>query len=356
MKKFFYGFILILFCLGMFGFKNNKIVNREVVAYRYLQGDDYFVLEVDPSVFSGTQAVKSEGEVNSLSSSDYPVSNSTSNVPVGEDLDSSVVTRSEVKSYSNRTVIKKISNDQLRNRIVLPKNKNYGGAQAISVVLDQIIVTRSSSNGNGKKTFVNVIDKKTKKVVSSSYYSFYHAGGMTYNSNTNMVYVKPDNRYQYVLGINQNNLIQGKKKDLVKVSLEKYGSGLAYDKTTNQYYSNSYKEGLIHVMDGNFGYLKSFPLIDGGRGNVQDMGVYQGIGMVMYYQSQSANGIDFYRLSDGAYLGTYELPVKSSDGKKLEIESIDYEGEGNQFLVLMNVSGTSREYIYTMDINIQEFQ
>ena len=125
---------------------------------------------------------------------------------------------------------------------------------------------------------------------------------------------------------------------------------MAYDSVNNVYLSNT--KSSIYVYDTNFNYLKTIPLIR--KYACQDMTAYNGIAIVTQFQhqdsSQPRNGLDFYRISDGAYLGSYNIPIN-----RLEIESIAYSGSGNKFFIFFGITGKKDE-LYSLDIDWNDFK
>ncbi len=273
-------------------------------------------------------------------------------------------TAQDDETYDERTIIKKIDFSELKNKIIIPRNKTHSGAQAIALVRDKIIVTRSSDDPN-EKTCIDIIDKNTKKVIREIEYDFAHAGGITYNPYTNKIYVKPNEEGTILKYVDANELINGENATIKEFDLGKNGSGIAYDAKTNKYYSNNRENGTINVFDNNLKYESSISLTrnqknDQKKSNMQDMAAYNGVGMVVYYNKKAEismiNGIDFYDLKTKEYMGTYELPSSASTGENFEIESLEYAGIDDDFLVLMNIKGTSEEQIYTININVNDLK
>ena len=273
---------------------------------------------------------------------------------------------SNFKTYDSYKVIKKLSNKDLKNKIVLPEKVGFGGAQSLAVVNGKILVARASVT-NGSSSVLTVMNLSTKKHIVTKKYDLNHAGGMTYNANTKNVYVKLNSGSKIVRSFLAEKAISGENISLSSKDIGKLGSGLAYDSTTNKYYSNDKRSGKIYVFDEFLEYEKSFNLVVGSGkectssgANCQDMGAYNGIGMIIFNKFGSGSSrkmaIDFYRLSDGKYLGSYSLPGQTSNGKDFEFESIDYSGSGNNFILLGGVDGTSKDHIYTITINFDDFK
>lgn len=267
---------------------------------------------------------------------------------------------SKLKTYQSYKVIKTLKTSDLKNKIVLSYGKDrphgYGAGQSIVTVGNRIIVTQSytgSGHENWAKNYVTILDLNTRKEVKRRFYNFYHANGMTYNPNTGKIYINPGHDHSYIYAVNANDVANGSDTNIAKknISGTKTGYGFAYDSKTNKYYSQKISPRKMYVFDENFKLDHTFSLVTSPGG--QDMTAYNGIGMI----AKSRGEIDFYRLTDGKYLGSYSLPGKSSDGVALdEYESIVYSGSGNEFLVFISVKKGSKDHIYTITINFDDFK
>lgn len=352
----------VLFCMAIF------LVEPITTAAINLLGDT----EKNKGDFNWVDCTKI-AKTEDLSKYDYnfDTSSSSSNISSNGTTNSSGTsiigqgssnTYSSKKTYKKRTVIKTLSAKDIKETITIPKSNNYGGAQAIAIVNDKVVVTRSTSSHN-KILLISVLNLSDGKLFSKNTYKLEHGGGMTYNKTTNKIYVKTGNESKKIKILSADDVVAGKDTTIKTQDIGKYGSGFAYDSSTNTYYSNSFSNKKIYVFDSNLKYKKSFELVTkgscGSKGaNCQDMCAHNGLALIPFFKysgqisNVKENGIDFYRLSDGAYLGSYKLPTKSSDGKLLEVESLDYQGPGNTYLLLMNVVGSSEEKIYTINIDL----
>ena len=265
---------------------------------------------------------------------------------------------SKLKTYKSYKVIKTLKTSDLKNKIVLSYGKDrphgYGAGQSIVTVGNRIIVTQSYTgrgHENWVKNYVTILDLNTRKEVKRRFYNFYHANGMTYNPNTGKIYINLGRDHSYIYAVNANDVANGSDTNIAKknISGTKTGSGFAYDSKTNKYYSQKISPRKMYVFDENFKLDHTFSLVTSPGG--QDMTAYNGIGMI----AKSKGEIDFYRLTDGKYLGSYSLPGKSKDGISFEYESIVYSGSGNEFLVFISVKG-SKDHIYTITINFDDFK
>lgn len=258
---------------------------------------------------------------------------------------------SELNTYSSLKVLKTITEEDLYDKVIVQGHDGLTAAQSMTVI-DEHIITAQVNSSKNNKTLFQVINKNTLKKENEFYgYSLVHSGGMTYNENTNEVTVSHGHGTKDISTFTLKN-ITGNTKITNKTTkhLNSVGSGMAYDSVNNVYLSNS--KSSLYVYDTNFNYLKTIPLIR--KYACQDMTAYNGIAIVTQFQhqdsSQPRNGLDFYRISDGAYLGSYNIPIN-----RLEIESIAYSGSGNKFFIFFGITGKKDE-LYSLDIYWNDFK
>ena len=318
------------------------------------------------NIGGGSSVSPSSGVSGGGSSSSGGSTSSSGSTTTGSAGSNASTDISKLKTYKSYKVIKTLKTSDLKNKIVLPLQSGFGGSQALAVVENKVVVSRAPSRGSSWP-IITVVDMTTKKHISSKKYDLSHAGGMTYNPNTKKLYVKPSSGSSSIKSLDANSVITGKSTNIVTNNVGKIGSGLAYDVVTKKYYSNDKNSGKIFVFNDKLKYEKSFNLVIGsgkkctGSGaNCQDMGAYNGIGMIIFNNSESGSkrkqAIDFYRLTDGAYLGSYSLPGYTGSNVEYEFESIDYSGSGNNFILLGGVAHTSKDHIYTITINFDDFK
>lgn len=255
-----------------------------------------------------------------------------------------------LKTYSNLKILKTITEDKMYDKVIIKGHDGLSAAQSMTVIDDYIITAQVNASKNNKTLF-QVLNKNTLKKENEFYGSFVHAGGMTYNATTNQVTISHGHGTKDISTFTIKNLTGNTKiTNKNTIHLNRVGTGMAYDNINNVYLSNT--KSNIHVYDKDFNYLRSISLKR--KYACQDMAVHSGIAIVPQYQhndsSQPRNGLDFYRVSDGAYLGSYNLP-----STRLEIESIDYSGEGNKFYIFFGVVGKKDE-LYSIDIDWNDFK
>ena len=119
-----------------------------------------------------------------------------------------------------------------------------------------------------------------------------------------------------------------------KVTLPVPTSGIAFDKSTNKFYLAYGDE--MYVCDSNFKLEKTL------KKSVryihpQDIGAYNSAFMVCTWIEEDKSFIDIYRVSDGAYLGTYDVSMG-------EIESCTVDD--GYLVILMNTINSIDDKIY----------
>ena len=128
--------------------------------------------------------------------------------------------------------------------------------------------------------------------------------------------------------------------------LEYGASGIAYDETTQKFYTSA--RNYLIEYDSNFNVVKSISRINRDRKQgVQDCGAYGGIMMhcISGEDVQGTNYIDFYNMEEGKYLGTIECELN-------EVESLVIDDEG-YIVLLCNIRGLN-DYIWKTPINMKQ--
>lgn len=110
-------------------------------------------------------------------------------------------------------------------------------------------------------------------------------------------------------------------------------SGIAYDESNDYYYLSC--GAWIYVTDSDFNIIKE---IRKKRWyHAQDVGAYNGVAFACSWKSSSESYIDMYRVSDGAYIGGYTVPIG-------EIESLVFDS--GYMIILMNTVGSREDRLY----------
>ena len=171
--------------------------------------------------------------------------------------------------------------------------------------------------------------------------------------------------------LNYNNL----SNDInVNTSGSTFNSGIDYDSYTKKYYYLRKKSGRMALVVGgsdsngnpNNELGEYFYVVSGGS---QGIGSYNGKILYPHFKAyingnsdnptpedysdvnQFRNGLDVYRASDGAYLGTYLFvaPINTSAYKQTytEIEDIAYSGIGKTFYLYYSL-----RYVFEVELDI----
>ncbi|MDO4393990.1 MAG: hypothetical protein Q4C80_06210 [Bacillota bacterium] len=253
---------------------------------------------------------------------------------VSSDLSSPVNVKpaaSEAQTYTKAHNLKEISKSDLHTIALIHGTGSTKVPQSMSYNGSEYIISYVNHGGTVGK-FV-VYDEKGKKVREKSEPGMGHANGATLNRNTGIIYVAKTHKKKYTAAsyaYKESNLSpQGAFK------LPRVTSGIAYDPTNDKYYLS--KGNVVYVADSNFKVERS--LHKKARYNhAQDVGGYNGVVYVCTWVNGKTSYIDMYRTEDGAYLGSYYIPLG-------EIESCLVDDDG-YLIILMNIKGTNDAYIY----------
>lgn len=194
--------------------------------------------------------------------------------------------------------------------------------------------------GNSKQRIVTY--SLSGKRLSASVFSFNMGkpNGMTWNPKTGLC---------YMLKGNQKKIFTWNPKT------NKYGtaytpyssSGIGYDPITEKIYASSLTGIRVYSSDGNFRHEKKFSrCTHSDTCYVQDCCAYNGIVIhgVTGKNSQGINYLDFYRASNGKYLGSVKVTLG-------EIESCIVDNDGYLQLLIYNSSSTS--YMWKTPLNVK---
>jgi hypothetical protein len=124
------------------------------------------------------------------------------------------------------------------------------------------------------------------------------------------------------------------KKSIGNVNMPASVSAMAYDVTSDRYYLANGKE--IYICDSNFKVEKTLAKTIKHK-STQDIGAYNSTVMVCSWLGKNKSYIDIYRVSDGAYLGSYDVSIG-------EIESCVVDD--GYLVILMNTIGSADDRIY----------
>ncbi len=149
-----------------------------------------------------------------------------------------------------------------------------------------------------------------------------HANGSTYIPETGLVYTVKTHRQIRSAECSAYDPETGSCEKVFQ--LPRVTSGIAYDETNNKILLSKGNE--IYVCDDDFN-VEKFIWKKIRYNHAQDIGAYNGVAMVCTWVSGNTSYIDLYRISDGAYLGSYNVPIG-------EIESCFVDDK--HLIILMN--------------------
>lgn len=256
----------------------------------------------------------------------------------------------KLTSYSKSKVrITKVYNTNNVKRIAtLKKETNYRNLQAFCYDGTNYLVQYKRKDDEADKYGgkIKVYSKTGKLIKSSSIYKdLGHPNGMTCHKTTAKIYsanrgaktTVPSAKYgKKLMVINKKTL---KKEKFI--TLSDYINAIAYD-DLNELYYGTYGRVRLMVYDKNMKKKKSYKInLKSNYDHTQDSGAYHGVLFQVYIKASknNTNYIQLYRMSDGAYLGTYRLNIANT-----ELESVIVD---NGYLVfLVNHRGAGKHYIY----------
>ena len=152
-----------------------------------------------------------------------------------------------------------------------------------------------------------------------------HANGSTYNPNTGHIYTVKTHREIRSASCTAFDAATGETAR--NFTLPRTTSGIAYDETNNKYYLSKGNE--LYICDSDFN-VEKFIWKRIRYNHAQDIGGHNGVVMVCTWVSGNTSYIDLYRVKDGAYLGSYNVPIG-------EIESCFMD---NKHLIILMNNGT----------------
>lgn len=234
----------------------------------------------------------------------------------------------DAKTYSSLTTIDTIGSDDVDLVTSITGNQSSKNPQSMCFTGDRyivIFVNRSNTQG----TF-EVYSTDGKLIESKAVSGISHANGCTYNPGTGLIYVMKTYAGKKIHEIKTFDV---NLNDKGSISTNSAPSGIAYDVSNNKYYMSA--ASRLYVTNGDMALEKT--LHRKRTNHSQDMGAYNGVAMSCIWSSGNNSYIDMYRVSDGAYLGSYNVPLG-------ELESV-VVNDGH-LVMLLNVVGSSRDVIY----------
>ena len=236
----------------------------------------------------------------------------------------------KARSYSSKHIIKTLNKNNLNVVAMIQNPGSIDVPQSMCFNGSEYII--SFVNQGGTKGMFRTFNRGGSLKRSQTVTGLGHANGSTYNPNTGKIYtvkthksVKSSSCSTY----NESGLTSAGKFNLPRVT-----SGIAYDTTNDKYYLS--KGSAVYVCNSSMKVERSIRK-KAGYYHSQDIGAYNGVALVCTWVSGNKSSIDMYRISDGAYLGSFDVSIG-------EIESCVIDD--GYLIILMNTRGSSRDYIY----------
>lgn len=233
-------------------------------------------------------------------------------------------------SYSKFKIIKKITKADLNVVAAIHGAPKARVPQSINMVGDDCVVSFvNMKNTEAKLIAYNKADGSTSLVSDAR--GIGHGNGGAYNPHTNKIYIlsKKSGNVQSCCVFDGDTL---KMIDTIKMPVA--CTAIAYDISTDKFYLA--KKDKIYICSSNFRVEKTItktaPYF-----HTQDMGAYNGAVLVCTWPQETESYLDVYRVSDGAYLGSYDLSIG-------EIESVTMDD--GYLVILMNTIRSNDDRIY----------
>ena len=266
--------------------------------------------------------------------------NKNNNDPAQQDSNSNVKYKGKAKrnkTYGSIKILDTINKNDFTDKDKIQSTSNAKIAQSFAVVGNNYVVIHVNSFNS--HSHVVVYNKYSNKKVNEMNDNFGHANGAAYNAKTNNIYVTHGALSRSkVHKFSAKNIESKKSTGSSSFSTSRNVSGAGYDDKTGKFYFAS-GDGIYEYKNGSMKHVatrKSFVF-----GMSQDFDVYDGI--IYDIRINGGNTIDLYKTS-GGYLGSYRVSMSG-----LELESIDYFGEGAKMALLFNHYGNKTNYIYVID-------
>ncbi len=234
------------------------------------------------------------------------------------------------KSYSSYKNLRTLDHSTLDVVATVKGVESASVPQSMSYVDGNYVISYSSHSGN--QGAMVCYDPDGNRVADRSVVGMGHANGSTYNPNTGNIYTVKTHKK-----IKSRSCSTYDGKDFSSTgefNLPKNTSGIAYDTSTNKYYLSKGNE--LYVTDSDFN-LEHYYGKKIRYNHAQDIGAYDGVALVCTWVSGNTSYIDMYRMSDGAYIGGYSVPIG-------EIESV-LVVDHHLVLLMNNVDGTNTDQI-----------
>ena len=200
-----------------------------------------------------------------------------------------------VESYSSPHVLMTLDESNLEE---VAEISGYGDAvvpQSFCYADGNYYVTYVSRSG-GEGALVAFSPEGER--VSEESVSMGDVNGSTYNTNTGKIYTVRTSSTGTSVDLSNGY-------DAETISLPRVTSGIAYNESTDEFYTSGGPK--IMVTDSDFNRKEVIYKIRYWR--AQDIGAAEGIAFVVVWGGGKDSAVDLYRMSDGEYIGSYEVPL-----------------------------------------------
>ncbi len=236
----------------------------------------------------------------------------------------------EAPSYGSAHNVKTLGSSNLETVAMIQRPGAVDVPQSMCFNGEEYIVTYV--NHGGSQGALQAFSRDGEITRSGSISGMGHANGSTYDPHTGLIYTVKTHK-----NIKSSTCATYKEKDFSdggKFDLPRTTSGIAYDESNDKFYLS--KGNSVYVCDSEFNIEKSIHK-KARYNHAQDIGAYNGVALVCTWVNGNTSYIDMYRISDEAYLGSYDVSIG-------EIESCIVDD--GYLVILMNTRGSSRDYIY----------
>lgn len=229
-------------------------------------------------------------------------------------------TADSAESYSGSHNLMTLDSSNLLRVASISGSGSANVPQSMSHVGDNYVVTYV--NHGGSTGALVTYSNEGERLDTAGIGGMGHANGSTYNPNTDQIYTVRTHRQIRSAACTTFDPKTGNQVN--SFDLPRVTSGIAYDESNNKFYLSKGNE--IYVCDDEFN-VEDFIWKRIRYNHAQDIGAYNGVAMVCTWVAGNESYIDLYRIKDGAYLGSYYVPIG-------EIESCFVDDK--HLIILMN--------------------
>ena len=280
------------------------------------------------------------------------------------------IAKSDKRVDNSNKTLKKLGTIDLtsykNNCVHVPSSSGISSAQGFTIAKGHYIAAKRNKHETEVRLLVISVNasKKydhktsvTNTITKSKYLG--HANGMTYNSNTNKIYITKTTNGKYKTFT--NNEVKKNKPGFSEGTIYRYTNangvstidpgGIAYDPSNNKFYIGS--GSSVYVYDSTL-TNNILHITKARKDTCQDIAGHNGKILVIRYNKggpvggsnlkTTRNAVDIYNASSGNYEGTYIIKTKG------ELESLAYNPSSSKFaFYVQNVKGMDHDYDCIME-------